>query len=102
MQVAFKAVHNDYRRCTSCAGRVQRLEQHTKKYVPSSTVKWVVLCVQRMKASTQVTRAQTKTCADASTQPPSQQMDEDASLNDYLAEGQVAVSILPDAMWGIF
>ena len=91
MQDAFKAVHNHYRRSTSCAGRVQRLEQQTKKYVPSSTIKWVVLRDQRMKASTRVTRAQTTTCADTSTQPQSPQMDEDASLNDYWAEGQVAV-----------
>ena len=86
MQDAFKAVHNDYRRSTSCAGRVQRLEQQTKKYVPSSTIKWVVLRDQRMKASTRVTRAQTTIHADASTQPQSLQMDKDASLHDYWAE----------------
>ena len=86
MQDAFKAVHNDYRRSTSCAGRVQRLEQQTKKYVPSSTIKWVVLRDQRMKASTRVTRAQTTTRADASTQPQSPQMDEDAWLHHYWAE----------------
>ena len=86
MQDAFKAVHNDYQRSTSCAGRVQRLEQQTQKYVPSSTVKWVVLRHQRMKASTRVTRAQTTTRADASTQPQSPQMDEDAPLNDNWAE----------------
>ena len=79
-------MHNDYRRSTSCAGRVQRLEQQTKKYVPSSTIKWIVLRDQRMKASTRLTRAQMTTRADASTQPQSPQMDEDASLNDYWAE----------------
>ena len=86
MQDALKAVHNDYRRSKSCAGRVQGLEQQTKKYVLSSTIKWVVLRDQRMKASTRVTRAQTTTRADASPQPLSPQMDKDASLNDYLAE----------------
>ena len=86
MQDAFKAVHNDYRRSTSCAGRVQRLEQRKKKHVPSSTIRWAVLRDQRMKASTRVTRAQTTTRADASTQLQSPKMDEDASLNNYWAE----------------
>ena len=86
VQDAFKAVHNDYRRSTSCAGRVQRLGQQTKKYVPSSTIKWALLRDQRMKASTRMARAQTTTRADTSTQPQSPQMDEDASLNDYWAE----------------
>ena len=84
MQDAFKAVHNDYRTRTSCAGRVQRLEQQTKKYLPSSTIKWVVLRDQRMKASTRVTRAQTTTHADASTQPQSPQMDEDARRDSVI------------------
>ena len=83
VQDAFKAVHNDYRRSTSCAGRVQRLGQQTKKYVPSSTIKWALLRDQRMKASTRMARAQTTTRADASTQPQSPQMDKDTSLNDY-------------------
>ena len=96
MQVAFKAVQNDYRGSTSCAGRVQRLEQQTKKYVPTS------IRDERMKVSTRVRCAHTTTCADASTQPQSPQMDEDASLNNFWAEGQVAVSILPDANWGNF
>ena len=91
MQDAFKAVHNHYRRSTSCAGRVQRLEQQTKKYAPSSTIKSVVLRDQRMKASTRVTRALTTTCADASMQPQCPHIDEDAWLNDCWAEGQVAV-----------
>ena len=86
MQDAFKAVHNDYRRSTRCAGRVHWTEQQTKKHVPSSTIKWALLSDQRMKASTRVTRAQTTTRADASTQPPSPQMDEYASLKNYWAE----------------
>ena len=49
MQDAFKDVYN-YQRSTSCAGRVQRLEQQTKKHVPPSTIKWAVLRNQRMKA----------------------------------------------------
>ena len=83
VQDAFKAVHNDYRRSTSCAGRVQRLGQQTKKYVPSSTIKWALLRDQRMNASTRMARAQTTTRAAASTQPQSPQMDEDASLNGW-------------------
>ena len=70
MQDAFKAVHN-YRRSTSCAGRVQRLEQQTKKHVPSSAIKEAVLRDQRMKLSTRVTRTQTTTRADASPRAPS-------------------------------
>ena len=54
--------------------------------VLSSTIKWAVLRDQRMKVSTRVTRAQTTTRADASTQPQSPQMDKDASLNAYWAE----------------
>ena len=85
MQDVLKAVHN-YWRSKSCAGRVQRLEQQTKKHVPSSTIKWAVIRIQWMKASTRVTRARTTTRADASPQPQSPQMDKGASLNDYWAE----------------
>ena len=70
MQDAFKAVHN-YRRSTSCAGRVQRLERQTKKHVPSSAIKEALLRDQSMKASTRLMRAQTTTPADASTHAPS-------------------------------